>query len=78
MRLGTPIHDAATLGRLIRQTRKQQKLTLETLAGLCGLSIRFLSELENGRETCSLVRVLLVLDALGIELTAEPPETGAP
>ncbi|MCE8002196.1 helix-turn-helix domain-containing protein [Billgrantia ethanolica] len=78
MRLGTPIRDAATLGRLIRQTRKQQGLTLETLAGLCGLSVRFLSELENGRETCSLVRVLLVLDALGIELTAEPPETAQP
>ena len=78
MRLATPVHDAATLGRLIRQTRKQQNLTLETLAGLCGVSIRFLSELENGRETCSLVRVLLVLDALGIELTAEPPEIDAP
>ncbi|MGE4534388.1 helix-turn-helix domain-containing protein [Halomonas sp.] len=62
------------LGQLIRRVRKQQGLTLETLAGLCGLSIRFLSELENGRETCSLVRVLKVLDALGIELTAKPPE----
>lgn|SRR5690554_1587710 len=68
------IRDAATLGRLIRRTRKQQSLTLETLAGLCGLSIRFLSELENGRETCSLVRVLWVLDALGIELTAHLPQ----
>lgn len=71
---GVPIHEAAVLGRLIRRVRKQQGLTLETLAGLCGLSIRFLSELENGRETCSLVRVLKVLDALGIELTARPPE----
>lgn len=69
-----PIRNAATLGRLIRQVRKQQGHTLETLAGLCGLSIRFLSELENGRETCSLVRVLWVLDALGIELTAQLPE----
>lgn len=68
------IRDAATLGRLIRRARKQQSLTLETLAGLCGLSIRFLSELENGRETCSLVRVLWVLDALGIELTAQLPQ----
>lgn len=75
MPLATPVHDASTLGRLIRQTRKQQNLTLETLAGLCGVSIRFLSELENGRETCSLVRVLLVLEALGIQLTAEPPES---
>lgn len=69
-----PISDAAVLGQLIRKVRKQQGLTLETLAGLCGLSIRFLSELENGRETCSLVRVLWVLDALGIELAARLPE----
>jgi len=72
--LEVPVRDALELGRLIRRVRKQQGLTLETLAGLCGLSIRFLSELENGRETCSLVRVLRVLDALGIELAARPPE----
>ncbi|QTF91278.1 helix-turn-helix domain-containing protein [Halomonas sp. BM-2019] len=71
---GVPVRDAAEIGRLIRRVRKQQGLTLETLAGLCGLSIRFLSELENGRETCSLGRVLWVLDTLGIELVARPPE----
>lgn len=69
-----PIHDAKTLGFLIRRTRKQQGLNLETLAGLCGLSIRFLSELENGRESCGLGRVLIVLDTLGIELSATPPD----
>lgn len=69
-----PIHNAKTLGQLIRRTRKQQGLNLETLAGLCGLSIRFLSELENGRESCGLGRVLIVLDTLGIELSASPPD----
>ncbi|WP_024953452.1 helix-turn-helix domain-containing protein [Cobetia crustatorum] len=69
-----PIHDAATLGKLIRRARKQQGLNLETLAGLCGLSIRFLSELENGRDSCGLGRILIVLDTLGIELSAVPPE----
>nr|WP_299241702.1 helix-turn-helix domain-containing protein [uncultured Halomonas sp.] len=68
------IHDAKRLGQLIRRTRKQQGLTLATLAGLCGLSVRFLSELENGRDTCTLVRVMAVLDALGIMLVASPPE----
>ena len=68
------ISDAKALGLLIRETRKSQGLTLETLAGLCGLSIRFLSELENGRETCSFVRILRVLETLGIELVAHPPE----
>lgn len=72
--LATPIQDATTLGHLIRRTRKQQGLTLETLAGLCGLSVRFLSELENGRDTCTFVRIMAVLDALGIDLVAYPPE----
>ncbi|WNL37670.1 helix-turn-helix domain-containing protein [Halomonas sp. PAMB 3232] len=62
------------LGQLIRQTRKRQALTLETLAGLCGVSIRFLSELENGRASCGLGRVLLVLETLGIELSAQPTD----
>lgn len=70
----TRINDAETIGQLIRKTRKSQGLTLETLAGLCGLSIRFLSELENGRETCSFVRIMRVTDTLGIELIAYPPE----
>ncbi|MFI0474048.1 helix-turn-helix domain-containing protein [Halomonas sp. HMF6819] len=65
---------AEDLGLLIRQTRKRQALTLETLAGLCGVSIRFLSELENGRASCGLGRVLLVLETLGIELSAQPTD----
>ncbi|WP_043531870.1 helix-turn-helix domain-containing protein [Litchfieldella xinjiangensis] len=69
------IHTTDQLGRLIRTARKQQGLTLEMMAGLCGLSIRFLSELENGRESCGLGRVLLVLDTLGIELSAHPSES---
>lgn len=68
------IRDAKALGQLIRRTRKQQGLTLETLAGLCGLSIRFLSELENGRDSCGFGRIMMVLDALGIDLVAYPTE----
>ncbi|MCL7931587.1 helix-turn-helix domain-containing protein [Halomonas llamarensis] len=71
----TPITSAKTLGTLIRQTRKRQRLTLETLAGLCGVSMRFLSELENGRASCGLGRVLLVMETLGIELHATPTDT---
>ncbi|MBD3896503.1 helix-turn-helix transcriptional regulator [Halomonas sp. ML-15] len=68
------IHDARALGQLIRRQRKQQGLNLETLAGLCGLSIRFLSELENGRDSCGFGRIMMVLDALGIDLAACPAE----
>lgn len=74
----TRIESATVLGELVRHTRKSQGLTLETLAGLCGLSIRFLSELENGRDTCSFVRIMRVLETLGIDLFAVPPEGGTP
>ncbi|EPC04168.1 hypothetical protein L861_02325 [Litchfieldella anticariensis FP35 = DSM 16096] len=72
METSITIRNSKMLGQLIRDTRKQQGLNLETLAGLCGLSIRFLSELENGRETCGFGRVMRVLDALGIDLIAQP------
>ncbi|PMR74461.1 helix-turn-helix domain-containing protein [Billgrantia endophytica] len=72
------VHDAQTLGQLIRRTRKQQGLNLATLAGLCGLSIRFLSELENGRDSCGFGRIMMVLDTLGIDLVACPPEETVP
>ncbi|XUO83832.1 helix-turn-helix domain-containing protein [Halomonas sp. KM007] len=69
------IESASSLGLIIRQARKRQHLTLETLAGLCGVSIRFLSELENGRDTCGMGRVLRVLETLGIELLAQPMDS---
>ncbi|MGM0855894.1 MAG: helix-turn-helix transcriptional regulator [Pseudomonadota bacterium] len=70
-----PIDTAKRLGLIIRQVRKRQGLTLETLAGLCGVSIRFLSELENGRDSCGMGRVLRVLETLGIEIFAQPTDT---
>lgn len=60
----------AELGTLIRQARKAQALRLQDAAGLCGVSMRFLSELENGRESCSMGRVLQVCQTLGIDLSA--------
>ena len=60
----------AELGKMIQRTRKGQGLRLVDAAGLCGVSVRFLSELENGRESCSFGRVLDVCHTLGIELLA--------
>lgn len=64
------------LGRLVRATRKAQGLRLVDAAGLCGVSMRFLSELENGRETCSMQRVMQVCQTLGIDLYAQRRDGG--
>ncbi|MCZ7531967.1 MAG: XRE family transcriptional regulator [Acidimicrobiia bacterium] len=56
---------AVTLGRKLRKRRKSQGLTLQQLADLCGLSQPFLSQLENGKATPSLMALHQVAAALG-------------
>ena len=58
------------LAKIIRQTRKKQGLTQNDLAGLSGLGRRFISELEGGKPTAQVAKVLLVLNVLGIGLEA--------
>lgn len=61
------ITTAKEIGQIIRQKRKDDGLTLEDAAALCGVSYAFFSALENGKETVRLDKVLLVAASLGIE-----------
>lgn len=63
-----------TLGLLIRASRKQQKLRMDDLAGSAGVGPVFVREVERGKETVQLGRVLQLLAELGIELKADVPE----
>ncbi len=58
------------IGRIIKQKRKADGLTLEQAAAVSGVSYAFLSALENGKETVRLNKVLQVIECLGIELEA--------
>lgn len=57
------------LGQQVRSKRKQDQLTQIELAELTGVGVRFLSELENGKPTVQLDKVLLVLASLGLEMS---------
>lgn len=59
------------IGSLIRAERKRQGFTQTELAGLCGVGLTFLSNLENGKQTAELGKMLNVLTMLGIDLFAE-------
>jgi len=61
------ITDAATFGAAIRQRRKSLHYTQAQLAEFSGLSTSFLSDLENGKPTCSLEKALFVLNLLGMD-----------
>lgn len=56
------------LGGSIRKRRKELGFTLERLSGATGVSIRFLSELENGKKTASIGLILLVLKTLALDV----------
>lgn len=68
------IETTEDLGHLVRTTRKQQGLTQAALAGASGVGPRFIVELEKGKPRCEVGKVLLVLQMLGISLSADPPE----
>jgi len=62
------IKDTKTLGKFIRETRKSQNLTQAMLAGASGVGVRFLIELENGKETASLGKTIRILNMLGVNI----------
>jgi HTH-type transcriptional regulator / antitoxin HipB len=61
----------ADIGGAIRKKRKADGLTLADAAALCGVGYRFMSDLENGKETVQVGKVLRVLTALGLDMTIE-------
>lgn len=60
------------IGRRIRSKRKKLGLTLKHVAGLSGIGIRYLSELERGKETIEMGKALCVVNSLGLELVIQP------
>jgi len=60
------------LGGLIRKKRKESGVDQARAAGLAGVGIRFLSELERGKPTVELGKVLKVLERLGLEVWILP------
>lgn len=68
-------YTTANIGKLIRETRKALGITQKTLALTSGAGVRFIIELEKGKETCEIGKVLTVLQTLGIKIALTPPAT---
>lgn len=64
------IRSTKDLGQLVKSLRKASGMTQVEAAGACGVGVRFLSELENGKPSVQLDSVLAVLSGLGLELRA--------
>lgn len=66
------IVSSTAIGDAIRTRRKQQGVTQAECAALCGVGVRFISNLENGKETAEVGKVLHVLRSLGLEMNIQP------
>jgi len=60
------------LGRLIRLKRKEVGVRQEVAAGMAGVGTKFLSQLENGKETAELGKTLQVLRKMGLDVYIFP------
>jgi transcriptional regulator with XRE-family HTH domain len=67
-KVSTPLE----IGRIIALKRKGIGLKQEVTAGVSGVGTKFLSQLENGKETAELGKTLQVLNGLGLELYIFP------
>ena len=65
----TNVSSAKDLGQAIRNAREAMKLRQAEAALLCGVGVRFLSDLENGKETARLGQALKVINGLGLAMT---------
>ncbi len=59
---------ASDIGHAVRDTRRALGLRQPDLAAAAGVGLRFIVELERGKASVQLDRVLAVLQVLGLDL----------
>lgn len=62
--------EAVRFGAAVRRAREAQKLSQDRLAEIAGLSQRYVSELERGKNSPTLTVILQLCQALGISPSA--------
>ncbi|OAZ91377.1 helix-turn-helix transcriptional regulator [Halomonas sp. G11] len=62
------IRTSEELGKLVKQVRQDQSLLQSDIAGLAGTGNRFIVDLERGKPTIQLQKVLDTLDLMGLEV----------
>ena len=63
------------MGHFVRDTRRALGLTQPDLALSAGVGVRFLVDIEKGKPTAQIGKVMQVLAALGIEMRLSLPDS---
>lgn len=62
------VRSSEQLGLAVAEARKGRGYSQQQFADLAGVGRRFVSDLENGKSTAEIGKVLQVLTALGIDM----------
>ncbi len=72
-----PINNAVAIGKVVRASRKAQKIRQDDAAGSIGVSENFLGKIERGSESVQWGKLFQVLEGLGIRVMVDVPENVA-
>lgn len=72
--MNIPITSASTIGKVVRASRKAQKIRQDDAAGSVGVSENFLGKVERGSESVQWGKLFQVLEGLGIRVMVDAPE----
>ena len=68
------INNTKTLGETIRARRKELHYTQAYLAEFTGLSVTFISDVERGKTTAEIEKIIRLIKVLGLNLLVEKRE----
>jgi transcriptional regulator with XRE-family HTH domain len=69
-----PIRNAAAIGKVVRASRKAQKIRQDDAAGSIGVSENFLGKIERGSGSVQWGKLFQVLEGLGVRVMVDVPE----
>lgn len=72
-----PVTNATAVGKVVRASRKAQKIRQDDAAGSIGVSENFLGKIERGSDTVQWGKLFQVLEGLGIRVVLDVPESVA-
>ena len=59
------------IGEILKKSRKEQGMTQPQLAMACGTGVRFIVDLESGKDTCQIGKALNVIQMLGLKVRVD-------
>ena len=65
------IINTESIGKVIRERRKALGYTQGFIADFTGLSVSFISDVERGKSTAEIGKIIMLINTLGLDLMVE-------